>query len=200
MPASGDAAMGMQGRNSPSIICRGAAQQALLDEERRMRSCALIAAGATASDADWAIQNATIVQQFAHVQVIENAGDMSTASDFRDKSMAENVRWIADHNPGAKIVVWAHNAHVSWTYSHGRSLGGQLHSFFGPQIMNFGFAFDQGSFRAVDRANKSGVHPFTVSPAPENTLDATLAATGIPIFTLDLRTLPKDGPVAAWFA
>jgi erythromycin esterase len=48
--------------------------------------------------------------------------------------------------------------------------------------------------------NKSGVHPFTVAPAPEGTFDAALAATGIPIFALDLRTLPKDGPVAAWFA
>jgi erythromycin esterase-like protein len=161
---------------------------------------ALIAAGATAGDVDWAIQNATIVQQFAHVQIIENNGDMDAASDFRDQSMAENIRWIADHNPGAKIIVWAHNAHVSWTWSHGHSLGGHLRSFFGPQVMNFGFAFDQGSFRAVDMANKSGVHPFTVAPAPEGTLDAALAATGIPVFALDLRTLPKDGPVAAWFA
>jgi hypothetical protein len=161
---------------------------------------ALIAAGATASDADWAIQNATIVRQYAHVTAIENAGDMDAASDFRDQSMAENVRWIADHNPGAKIILWAHNAHVSWTYSHGHSLGGHLRSFFGPQVMNFGFAFDHGSFRAVDVGNKSGVHPFTVAPAPEGTFDAALAATGIPIFALDLRTLPKDGPVAAWFA
>jgi len=161
---------------------------------------ALIAAGATASDADWAIQNATIVQQFVHLQIMENTGDMDAASDFRDQSMAENIRWIADHNPGAKIIVWAHNAHVSKSYSNGRSLGGLLHSSLGPQIMNFGFAFDQGSFRAVDVANQSGVHPFTVGPAPEGTLDAALAATGIPIFALDLRTLPKDGPVAAWFA
>src|SRR5579863_488234 len=161
---------------------------------------ASIAAGATASDADWAIQNATIVLQFAHVTGIENAGNMTMASDFRDQSMAENVRWIADHNPGAKIILWAHNAHVSKSYSHGQALGGLLHSFFGPQVMNLGFAFDQGSFRAVDVANKSGVHPFTVAPAPEGTIDAAFAATGIPIFALDLRALPKEGPVAAWFA
>ena len=41
---------------------------------------------------------------------------------------------------------------------------------------------------------------FTVAPAPEGTIDAALAATGIPIFALDLRALPKEGPVAAWFA
>lgn len=44
------------------------------------------------------------------------------------------------------------------------------------------------------------MHPFTVAAAPEGAFDAALAATGIPIFALDLRALPKDGPVAAWFA
>lgn len=161
---------------------------------------ALIAGGATASDADWAIQHATLVRQFAHLQNIENAGDMTAANDFRDESMAENIRWIVDHNPGAKIMVWAHNGHISWTYSHGRSVGGLLHSFFGPQIMNFGLTFDQGSFRALDLAHRPDVHAFTVAPAPEGTFDAALAATGIPIFALDLRTLPKDGLAAAWFA
>jgi erythromycin esterase-like protein len=30
----------------------------------------------------------------------------------RDRSMADNVEWITDHNPNAKIVIWAHNGHV----------------------------------------------------------------------------------------
>ena len=30
----------------------------------------------------------------------------------RDASMAANVKWILDHSPGAKIVLWAHNGHV----------------------------------------------------------------------------------------
>jgi erythromycin esterase len=31
-------------------------------------------------------------------------------------------------------------------------------------------------------------------------LDRTLASVGIPLFALDLRDLPKRGPVARWFA
>src|SRR5262249_1106720 len=32
----------------------------------------------------------------------------------RDKSMAENIGWILDHEaPGSKMVVWAHNGHVA---------------------------------------------------------------------------------------
>jgi erythromycin esterase len=32
-----------------------------------------------------------------------------------------------------------------------------------------------------------------------DSLDATLAASGIPILALDLRQLPKAGPVAEWW-
>ena len=37
-----------------------------------------------------------------------------------------------------------------------------------------------------------------MGPAPAGSLDATLAATGIPVFALDLRDAPKSGLVAAW--
>ena len=35
-------------------------------------------------------------------------------------------------------------------------------------------------------------------PAPAGELDATLAATGIQMFAVDLRTAPKEGTVAEW--
>jgi len=63
--------------------------------------------------------------------------------------------------------------------------------------VNFGFAFNEGSFQAVEIGK--GLHNFTVGPAPEGTLDRTLAAVGIPVFAVDLRQLPKEGPVAEWF-
>lgn len=52
---------------------------------------------------DWAIQNARVVLQCMQMR----AGEVT-----RDRSMAENIKWIADHSPDAKIVVWAHNGHV----------------------------------------------------------------------------------------
>jgi erythromycin esterase len=39
---------------------------------------------------------------------------------------------------------------------------------------------------------------FTVGPLPAGSLDATLSASGIPLFALDLRAAPKAGPVAEW--
>ena len=60
----------------------------------------------------------------------------------------------------------------------------------------FGFAFNQGSFQAQDQGKV--VKDSTVPPATAGSLDATLAATGIPPFALDLRQAPKSGPVAEW--
>ena len=54
-------------------------------------------------DVDWAIQNARVVLQ--SVQYF-------TGPAYRDESMATNIEWILDQNPGEKIVLWAHNLHV----------------------------------------------------------------------------------------
>jgi erythromycin esterase len=39
---------------------------------------------------------------------------------------------------------------------------------------------------------------FTVGPAPADSFDSVLAATGLPLFAVDLRRAPTEGPVAAW--
>jgi TonB family protein len=142
----------------------------------------------TAQDIDWAIQNARVVLQCMQLR----ANQVS-----RDRSMADNIKWILDQNPGAKVVLWAHNGHVS-TAGNGRydPMGASLRNMFGAQMVVFGFAFNQGSFQAVEQGK--GLHEFTVPPAPPGSLDATFAATGIPLFALDLRAAPKTGPVATW--
>jgi len=139
-------------------------------------------------DVDWAIQSARIVVQYMQLQ---------TGEKTRDQSMAENVEWIADQNPGAKIILWAHNGHIAYTAQH-RSMGGYLHKKFGKQLVNFGFSFNEGSFQAVEKGKS--LHDFSVGPAPDDSLDHALASAGIPLFALDLRQLPPQGPVAQWFA
>jgi len=141
-------------------------------------------------DIEWAIQNARVVLQCMQLR----ANQVS-----RDRSMADNIKWILDQNPGAKVVLWAHNGHVS-TAANGRydPMGASLRNMFGGQMVVFGFAFNQGSFQAVEQGK--GLHEFTVPPAPPGSLDATFAATGIPLFALDLRAAPKTGPVATWLS
>jgi erythromycin esterase len=146
---------------------------------------ALLKAGASAKDTDWGIQNARLVLQFTQLKT----GGLGV----RDQKMAENIQWIAEQNPGAKMVVWAHNGHVGYGIG---SMGSYLKQMFGKQVVSFGFAFNQGSFRAVETGK--GLHDFTVGPAPEGSWDEALAATGIPIFALDLRRVPVQGPAVRW--
>lgn len=139
---------------------------------------------------EWIMQNARVV-----VQSIQ----MRTNEVSRDRSMADNVKWILDHNPDAKIVLWAHNAHVSSVDIVGyKPMGAELREMFGEKMIVFGFAFNQGSFQAVERDKE--LHDFTVSPAPADSLDATLAATGIPLFAIDLRKIPQNSPAGTWLS
>ena len=149
-----------------------------------------IRAGSSEGDVEWVIQSARLVLQFV---------EMKAGTRTRDESMADNVDWIAKHNPGARIVLWAHNGHVSNTgFSGQRSMGSYLRQMYGAQMVNFGFAFNEGSFRA-DEPGKS-LREFTVPPAPEGTLDHAFAATGLPLFAVDLRRVPDGSPAAEWFA
>jgi hypothetical protein len=105
---------------------------------------------------EWVIQNARIVLEYAQ---------LNASMRTRDESMADNIKWIADQNPGARIIVWAHNGHVA----HGgmpsyTPMGSYLRKMFGPQYLNFGFAFNEGSFQAVEMGK--GLHDFTkITPA-----------------------------------
>ena len=157
-----------------------------LDQNRS----SFLQAGLEVKTVDWAIQNARIVMQYALLR----GGEQS-----RDQSMAENVEWIADDNPGAKIVLWAANGHVRYApFPDFNPMGRYLRERFGRGIVSFGFSFNEGSFRAVETGRIP--REFTVKPLPKGSLDRTLASVGIPLFALDLRDLPKDGPVARWYA
>src|SRR5690606_32876681 len=56
------------------------------------------------SEVAWAIQHARIVNQSATMWLRDGTS--------RDSSMALNVAWVATRAPDAKVVLWAHNAHV----------------------------------------------------------------------------------------
>lgn len=120
---------------------------------------------------------------------------------LRDQSMAENIRTISElEGPGSKGVLWAHNGHVQRTSyaNYGvTSMGGHLHEMFGDEHVVVGFAFNQGSFQAIEMGQGLTVHE--VGPAKEHSLDAVLAAAlDYRVAALDLRSAPAD--VAAWLA
>src|SRR5215469_6770955 len=67
---------------------------------------------------EWVIQNARIVLEYAQLHA-----SMRT----RDESMADNIKWIADQNPGARIIVWRTTA-TSRTEACRLHANGQLSS------------------------------------------------------------------------
>jgi len=159
-------------------------------------------------ETEWhlARQSAIVLDQFARINAMDNE-TLSWAKSwrFRDRCMAANVRTLLDaEGPKAKAVLWAHNGHVQRSPSvffkviELTNMGSHLHTMFGAEMVVIGFAFNQGSFQAVDETGKLRDH--TVPPAPEGFVDAALAATGLPLLALDLANMPPDGPVAKWLA
>jgi len=145
-----------------------------------------------------------------HAQVLAQnlemrSGDFLSPAQLsvRDRSMAENIRWILDREgPNAKAVVWAHNGHVATGNQGGvERMGLHLRRMFGADLVVFGFAFNQGGFQAMEMPlpSERGLVPFNVAPAPEGNLDAMLASAGLQVAAIDLRGLPRDGLVAKWF-
>lgn len=131
---------------------------------------------------------------------------MAPEGDFgvRDRAMAENVRWILEREgPAGKVVLWAHNGHVSREAAEVfEPMGYHLARELGSAYRAFGFAFDQGGFQAREMPleTRGGLRTFQVGPAPPGSLDATLARAGLEVAALDLRNLPHEGPVAEWLA
>ncbi len=143
---------------------------------------------------DWAVAR-------QHARVLgQNIELRSRGVSVRDRAMAENVRWLMEHEgPDAKAVVWAHNGHVATGEG---AMGSYLRRNYGSDMVVFGFAFDRGGFLAREGPvqTKGGLRSFEVGPAPADSLDALLAAADLKIAAIDLRTLSKSGPVAEWFA
>jgi erythromycin esterase-like protein len=142
------------------------------------------ARGAAEQEIEWATRNAIVVLQGVQ---------MRTNEISRDRSMAENVKWILDQSPDEKIVLWAHNGHVAAGGFGGgfEPMGSTLREMYGTDMVVFGFAFYQGAFQAMGRP--IGLSTFTVAPAPAGSMDATLAAARIPAFALDWRQAPRAG-------
>lgn len=146
-----------------------------------------------------------IARQHAQVlaQSIETfSGDLAAGSIIRDRAMAENVRWILNHEgPSAKIVLWAHNYHVSAANTDKPvTMGEHLRTTFGQQMVVFGFAFNQGGFQAIEMPfpSATGLRSFVVGPAREDSFDAMFASTGLHMAVIDLRKTANAGDVGGW--
>jgi hypothetical protein len=106
--------------------------------------------------------------------------------------MADNVLTLLGlHGPDARALVWAHNGHVQLRgcgqhdSRDSETLGQHLRQDLGRDYVALGLVFDHGSFTAID---PTGRIRNARTASVEDSLEATFANAGPPIFALDLRT------------
>jgi erythromycin esterase-like protein len=149
-----------------------------------------LAATSSAKETDWAIQNARVVLQ---------AMQMRAGAVHRDRSMAENVKWILDHAPDqTKIVLWAHNGHVERSPDFGGkgSMGHFLDQWYGHQYVVIGFAAGEGHYTAISDGKLQSTNKLT--PPPRGSVEHGMRSAGWPMLLLNLRQV-ADGPAeSAW--
>ena len=140
-----------------------------------------------AGEVSWAVQNARIVAQAM--------GVMTGGTSYRDRAMAENIGWISEQNPDAKVVLWAHNGHVQQGEGW---MGHHLSERYGDDYLAVGFSMNQGVYTAV-RPGEGVTADNRAGAASEKTVDGFLNAVELPRFILDVRQV-ANSPAATWLA
>lgn len=133
----------------------------------------------------WAIQYARLVQQYAL--------SFLSYGPSRDRLMAKNIAWILAHSaPEARILLWAHNDHVS---RDSGSMGHYLAKRYSRQYRSVGLAFHHGSYRANGYRGQA-VYP--AHPPPVGSLEDFLHRADRSLFALDLSAVSESSIVNKW--
>ncbi|MGB7537505.1 MAG: erythromycin esterase family protein [Anaerolineales bacterium] len=106
--------------------------------------------------------------------------------------MGENTAAILEQNdPGSKIVLWAHNYHVSMQDGH---LGYYLKRGFGDLAYIIGFEFSAGDFTS----RMATVHTYHEEPASTADYAHALARLHQPVMFLVFQTMSRDPILRQW--
>lgn len=135
----------------------------------------------------WAIQNARVVTQAVALYAAVIA-DPSSMFNTRDGSMAENVEWLAQAFPGERIVLWAHNGHVSRAEFMGmRPMGMNLAKAFGSDYLAVGFSTSGGTYTAMTSGDWKVTQGNPLVPPPDRSIEQVFSDAGVPMGILDIR-------------
>lgn len=175
-------------RQAHSLV--SAKKQSWLTGARTQQDCLSI---------EWGIQYANLVRQYA-----ENALK-GHESLYRDVAMAENITWLFSmHRPGTRMVVWAHDFHISRgehpvaenNYYNGISMGAHLSKKHGIAYRAFGIFTYEGNYRAQPNYMDFSQIACPLLPGPRGTLDEALHRVALrkksPGLLVDLRHARKQ--------
>lgn len=163
-------------------------------------------------DYQFAQQSMNIIGQKLHYFRVT---DFNTAYNYRDSSMAQNVKWIKDINNNAKIFLWAHNGHIgkgsfSDDFKSGNWMGTHLKDIYKDKYYNIGFSFNEGGFVAQSPSSTNVFYlmysfiksifkdePWLVlenfvKPHSKSYLTNTFSKLATPIFFIDFKEVSND--------
>ena len=149
---------------------------------------------------EWTFARQHVRQAEIWIEACINNGE--NYDNMRDLGQAQNLKWIMDQEPpSSKMIVWAHNSHVSnFTIEGYEFMGSHMKKWYEEKIKIFGVFFNQGGFTAFDSGDPStAIHPFSVGPAPDETLESKMVKSKNKLAILDLSKLPENGVVHDWF-
>lgn len=119
----------------------------------------------------------------------------------RDEIMAQVVKRLAENNPGAGVIVWAHNAHVArgriFDDSNGGGTGAFLEAYFPGRYFVAATGTAGGSFCATnDRfiVNTSRFTSYSLPAAPDSSWEHAMAAQQNRCLYFDLTNKSKALP------
>lgn len=117
--------------------------------------------------------------------------------DYREQMMARNVEWLeVTEFPGRKMVLWAHNSHLSsWKDVGASPMGSWLRERYGSGYYAVGYAVAGGEVRAH---GKRGLSTYAMPLAAGGSGDGVFAQVGLAAFFLNMRQLPNGSPSLAW--
>ena len=125
---------------------------------------------------------------------------MITGEQGRDESMAENTVWIDRHlGPGTRMVLWAHNFHVS---AQPGAQGSFLRRAYGDAMAIVGFSHEAGTFTAVHQRGSSylGLSEHILGTPLPLSYEHYLSTAAAPRYVVDLRNRDTSSTAVSWLA
>jgi|GEM_PF-2933831 len=164
-------------------------------EQKRSEYIALSSEG----EYTWVLHEAGCVKRASDFFSIVTTASPEEVGNVRTTAMVDNLMWLINEvAKGERLIVWAHNIHVSRDYIEvnvpGASklasmypMGRFMSTELGAKMVSMGFSY-------ANSVTTDSLAP----PARSSSIDGALAGVGKPLFVIDLRTAPAEGPVRTW--
>lgn len=154
---------------------------------------------------DLVAQQLKVLNQTIEISILKNKSTVQIgyeSSDMRDRSMAENIKWIIDYESkfgNDKIMLWAHNAHVSKGDFSWKIMGEHLYEEYKDKYYSIGFEFYSGDFNAYsfDSSGKQigNIQRFTMEKSNPKAFSSIFKDTEIPLSFIDFKSASKNEKV-----